>query len=81
MEERRYTPGTWLDLATAGIRFGPDRAAVRRELAAHLEDKRADLRRRYPDLSEQEADELAAAQSSGRSWPGSISPGWGTCGG
>ena len=62
MEERRYTPGTWLDLATAGIRFGPDRAAVRRELAAHLEDKRADLRRRYPDLSEQEADELAAAQ-------------------
>lgn len=31
----------WLDAATAKIRFGPDRKAVRRELAAHLEDLRA----------------------------------------
>lgn len=30
----------WLDTATAKIRFRPDREAVRRELAAHLEDLR-----------------------------------------
>ena len=30
----------WLDKATAKIRFGPDRKAVRRELEAHLEDLR-----------------------------------------
>ena len=30
----------WLDTATAKIRFGPDRKAVRRELEAHLEDLR-----------------------------------------
>ena len=29
----------WLDEATRGIRFGPDRRAVSEELAAHLEDK------------------------------------------
>ena len=28
----------WLDLATSGIRFGPDRRAVSEVLAAHLED-------------------------------------------
>lgn len=31
----------WLDMAVAKIRFSPDRKAVRRELAAHLEDLRA----------------------------------------
>ena len=30
----------WLDTATAKIRFGPDRKAVRGELSAHLEDLR-----------------------------------------
>ena len=30
----------WLDAATAKIRFGPDREAVRRELEAHMEDLR-----------------------------------------
>lgn len=30
----------WLDAATAKIRFGPDRKAVRRELEAHMEDLR-----------------------------------------
>ena len=28
--------GQWLDRATEGIRFGPDRKAVRAELDAHL---------------------------------------------
>ena len=46
----------WLDTATRGIRFRPDRAAVRAELAAHLEDKQADLQRIFPDLSVQEAE-------------------------
>ena len=45
----------WLDLATSGIRFGPDRRMVAEELAAHLEDKAADLRRIFPDMTEAEA--------------------------
>lgn len=49
----------WLDTATRGIRFGPDRAAVRAELEAHLEDKTADLERIFPDLSRGEAERLA----------------------
>lgn len=32
------TKEQWLDTATKKIRFAPDRAAVRRELAAHIED-------------------------------------------
>ena len=63
MEEKRYyTPGAWLDLATAGIRFGPDRAAVRAELEGHLEDKLADLRRLYPDLSDWDVKKRATTQ-------------------
>ena len=44
----------WLDEATRGIRFGPDRRAVSEELAAHLEDKTADLQRIFPDMTESE---------------------------
>ncbi len=44
----------WLALATGGIRFGPDRRAVSEELAAHLEDKTADLQRIFPDMTESE---------------------------
>ena len=51
----------WLDAATRSIRFKPDRAAVRSELEAHLEDKRADLQRIFPDLSHQEAESRALA--------------------
>ena len=47
----------WLDTAVRGIRFGPDRRAVREELSAHLEDKEADLRRIFSDLTEEEARE------------------------
>lgn len=49
----------WLDTAVSGIRFGPDRRQVRRELAAHLEDKEAGLRRSFPDIPEAEAQERA----------------------
>lgn len=52
----------WLDKATAGIRFGPDRRAVSEELAAHLEDKAADLRRIFPDMTEEEAWERTASE-------------------
>ena len=52
----------WLDKATAGIRFGPDRRAVSEELAAHLEDKAADLRRIFPDMTEEEAWERATSE-------------------
>lgn len=55
MGERRNRPDAWLDTATAGIRFGPDRAAVRGELEAHLEDKAADLQRIFPELTAEEA--------------------------
>lgn len=57
----------WLYIATRGIRFKPDRAAVRRELEAHLEDKRADLQRIFPDLSPEEAERRAVA-SMGDAW-------------
>lgn len=50
---------SWLTTAVAGVRFKPDRAAVERELRGHIEDKMADLRRLYPDLSQEEAEELA----------------------
>ena len=63
MEERqRYGPEGWLDLATAGIRFKPDREAVRAELKAHIEDQAEAIRRRHPDLSEEEAERQAADQ-------------------
>ena len=52
----------WLDTATAGIRFGPDRAAVRAELSAHLEDKALDLRRIFPDMLWTQAQERAASE-------------------
>ncbi len=49
----------WLDTATSGIRFGPDRAEVREELLQHIEDKTADLRRIFPDMDNVEATERA----------------------
>ena len=52
----------WLDAATRGIRFGPDRRAVRAELEAHLEDKALDLQRIFPDLSLEDAQARAAAE-------------------
>lgn len=52
----------WLDTATAGVRFGPDRRAVSEELAAHLEDKAADLRRIFPDMTEDEVWERATSE-------------------
>lgn len=51
--------GDWLDRAVSGIRFGPDRAAVRAELSAHLEDKSADLQRIFPDIPLDEAQDRA----------------------
>ena len=46
---------SWLNIATAGIRFGPDREEVQRELRQHIEDKAADLMRIFPGISEEEA--------------------------
>lgn len=51
----------WLDLAVSGIRFGPDREAVREELRAHIEDRAADFMRIFPDMEEREAQERALA--------------------
>ena len=86
----------WLYKATAGIRFKPDRKAVRAELEEHLEDKAMDLRRIFPELTEEEAWERAVSEMGdpmeiGRrwatrwrlegNWPGSTNPGWAACGG
>ena len=52
----------WLDTAVAGIRFGPDRKAVREEICAHLEDKAADFQRIFPDISPEEAEARAVEE-------------------
>ena len=52
----------WLYKATAGIRFKPDRKAVRAELEEHLEDKALDFQRIFPDLTEAEARERAVSE-------------------
>ena len=67
MERDQMNGFQWLYIATRGIRFKPDRAAVRAELAAHLEDKQADLQRIFPDLSPEEA-ERRAVESMGDAW-------------
>lgn len=58
---------TWLNVATSGIRFGPDRNAVRAELQEHIEDKTLDLLRIFPDMDEAAAGERALA-SMGDAW-------------
>ena len=62
MERRDTAAVRWLDTAVEGIRFGPDRRAVRAELAAHMEDKAADLRRIFPGMTAQEAEERALSE-------------------
>lgn len=52
---RKIMMEDWLDTAVSGIRFGPDRRAVRSELESHMEDKTADLRRVFPDIPDDEA--------------------------
>lgn len=59
MERNNFSKYGWLDAATRNIRFGPDRMAVRAELAAHLEDKQADLCRIFPDIPPEEAEQRA----------------------
>lgn len=54
-----YRKDKWLNTAVSGIKFGPDRRAVREELAAHMEDREADLRRIFPDIPEEEARDRA----------------------
>lgn len=58
---------SWLSIATSGIRFGPDREAVRLELMEHMEDKAADLLRIFPDMTEEEAQERALSEM-GDAW-------------
>ena len=50
---------SWLDTAVSGIRFGPDRRAVRAELEGHIEDRMAGLRRVFPDIPAEEARDRA----------------------
>lgn len=57
-----HTLQTWLDEAVKGIVFRPDRAAVRQELADHLEDKSRDLARIFPNMTPQEAEERTLEQ-------------------
>ena len=55
-EENRMQ--TWLNTAVSGIRFKPDREAVKEELRGHFEDKVADLQRIF-HVSQEEAEEMA----------------------
>ena len=49
----------WLKEALKPIDDHPDREWVRQELLEHLEDKAADLKRAFPDLTQQEAEQEA----------------------
>ena len=62
MERGNVPIDRWLDQAVSGIRFGPDRAAVRAELEAHMEDKAADLQRIFPDISREETEERTLSE-------------------
>ena len=62
MGNSRQSRERWLDTAVGGIRFKPDRKAVRAELRAHLEDKAEDLRRIFPDLTPEEAEARAVKE-------------------
>ena len=62
MERKNEAAVSWLDTAVGGIRFGPDRAAVREELEAHMEDKAADLQRIFPGISREEAEERTLSE-------------------
>ena len=62
MEGKQQGLDQWLDTAVGGIRFGPDRKAVREELAAHLEDKTADFQRIFPDIAPEEAETRAVEE-------------------
>ena len=61
MEQGNMDKGRWLTTATKGIRFGPDRAEVLRELRDHLDDRTDDLRRIFPDMTYEEAEKRALA--------------------
>ena len=57
----------WLETAVSGIRFKPDRLAVRAELYAHLEDKALDLQRIFPDMDPDETRDRALS-AMGDAW-------------
>ena len=79
--------GQWLDRATEGIQFGPDRKAVRAELDGHLDDKNSGFTAHLPGPVRMGGHPDGPVRHgrpggrSGGSWPSSTSPGWGTCGG
>ena len=52
----------WLNAATHSLRTHPDMDLARQELRDHLEDKTADLRRIFPDLTAEAAEEMALTQ-------------------
>ena len=52
----------WLDGAVRGIQFKPDRMKVAGELREHIEDKMLDLQRIFPDMTREEARQMALEQ-------------------
>ncbi|MGI5962251.1 MAG: hypothetical protein ACOX7N_00880 [Lawsonibacter sp.] len=72
----------WLDVATAGISFAPDRQAVWTELASHMEDKKENLMRIFPDLSPEQVQvrvlqEMGKPEEIGRELSKIYRPWWG----
>ena len=59
MDRPEFTVYEWLAAAARGIRFKPDREAVRQELREHIEDKTADLMRIFPGMTREEAEKRA----------------------
>lgn len=62
MEQKKMTVAQWLEAATAGIRFGPDRKAAAAELREHIEDKAADFQRFFPDMTGEAAVDRAVSE-------------------
>jgi len=62
LERKQYGVDEWIVRATEQIKFTPDRLEVAAELREHLEDKLFDLRRIYPDMTEEAAVQRALNQ-------------------
>lgn len=82
MERKDERLERWLDMATRKIGYRPDRSAVRRELAEHLEDKISDLEGRWPDMAWEEArdralDQMGDPAEIGRNMSKIHNPWWG----
>ncbi len=62
MKTEKSGVGRWLDGATGGLKFPPDRRAARQELLDHIMDRTEAYRRNFPDMTAGEAERKAVEQ-------------------